>query len=183
MEVVNYMSQTIDDFRNFFKPDKSIIDFSLTQVMDEAIKIVDTQFRSNNITIDTRYQCAQECQIPGFPSEIKQLLLNLLNNAKDAILQWRKDNRKNTKGTIAVSVIETQSQIFLTIEDNGGGIPDAIVDKIFDPYFTTKHQGEGTGLGLYMSKIIIDKHMKGTIRAENTPDGARFEIAFKKHLR
>ena len=179
MQVVNYMSQTIDDFRNFFKPDKQKVGFNVIKVVDEAINILETQFKNHSIMIETDYQCG-ECLIDGYPTEVKQLLLNLLNNSKDAIIQHRKKTSNAESGHIMINVSDTDEGIKLSIQDNGGGIPVPIMDKIFDPYFTTKEQGEGTGLGLYMSKIIIDKHMQGTIRAENVPGGVCFVVLFKR---
>ncbi|MGB0990451.1 MAG: sensor histidine kinase [Halarcobacter sp.] len=103
--------------------------------------------------------------------ELAQVLINILNNAKDVILQ-----RKIEDGTITIALIKTNKNFKITIEDNAKGIEKDVLPKIFDPYFTTKHQFHGTGLGLYMSKIIVEKHLFGQLEVENTKKGAKFTI-------
>jgi signal transduction histidine kinase len=112
----------------------------------------------------------QDVKIEGFPQEYSQVLLNILKNAKDAIMNYRKDG-----GRITIKLYENDYKSHLEIIDNGGGIPADILPKIFDPYFTTKEQGKGTGVGLYMSKKIIEK-MGGSIKASNTENGAKITV-------
>lgn len=104
--------------------------------------------------------------------ELSQVIINLINNSKDAIVQ-----NKIKDGWIKISQTVENNELLICIEDNGGGIKDDIITKIFDPYFTTKHQYQGTGLGLYMSKIIIEKHLKGKLEASNTQAGVAFLIS------
>ena len=181
MEVINYMSQTIDDFRNFFHPNKSPVTFDTIQTMDEAVKIVEAQFKYTHIEIRREYSCTENCLLYGYPSEFKQLVLNLLNNAKDAITEWKSQHPDAPSGLITIRINEQAGKIQVEIEDNGGGIPETLMEKIFEPYFTTKEKTQGTGLGLYMSKIILDKHMGGTIHVTNASQGACFRLLLDKH--
>ncbi len=171
MEQLDYMSHTIDDFRNFFVPDRLMERFSINRSIKKTIHFIESSFMNNAIEINTDLNV--ECDIEGFSNEYTQVLLNVLNNAKDAIKQ-----SKVEKPRVWISLEKLTSEEHcceVVISNNGGRIPEDIIDKIFDPYFTTKHQSEGTGLGLYMSKIIIEK-MKGTIQVENTEDGVKFII-------
>ena len=164
METIKFMSKTIDDFRNFFNQDKEKQLFSLKDSVEEVIKIVDKQLQNNNIHIILN---ADNSEILGYKNEFKQVVLNLINNAKDAIIQ-----NKVKDGQIEITIKD--KKIF--IKDNGGGIPQNIQERIFEPYFTTKDQGKGTGIGLYMSKIIIEEHFGGKLTFENKDNGVEFII-------
>ncbi len=163
------MSQTIDDFRNFFKPNKESEVFAITSALASTMDMVRSSYANNMITIEEDIDDAV-C-IDGFASEFSQVLLNLLNNAKDALLENRTEGR-----TIWIRIYEDAGQACIEIEDNAGGIPEAIIEKVFDPYFTTKEEGKGTGIGLYMSKMIIENNMKGALRIQNNEQGAQFTI-------
>jgi len=170
MDNIHFMSKTIDDFRNFFKPSKTKEIFKLRDAIEDILKIVSAQLRNKNISISVT---GEDYSVIGYPNEFKQVMLNLTNNAKDAILAHRKDG-----GEIKISILPAPEKEYreVRIEDNGGGVPEDIIDKIFEPYFTTKEGNKGTGIGLYMSKTIIEDNMKGKLRLTNIKDGARFSI-------
>ena len=164
MNIVKFMSKTIDDFRNFFVQDKEKTKFKLKDAIDEVVKLIDKQLKNHNITLIIK---ADESEIEGYKNELKQVLLNLINNSKDAILA---NNIQNGK----IEIIAFKNTI--KIKDNAGGIPDNIKNRIFEPYFTTKDNG--TGIGLYMSKIITEEHLNSKLYFENVEDGAEFIIDF-----
>ena len=164
------MSKTIDDFRNFFKPNKEKKVFSLQESINKAISLIDATLNNNNIKLD--YHRGDEILIYGFMNEFSQVILNIINNAKDALNEKKVEN-----ATIKIEIKKEESNVLIIIEDNAGGISKDIIDKIYDPYFTTKEEGKGTGIGLYMSKVIIEENMGGKIIAENINAGARFTIS------
>ena len=170
MRVIEKMSNTINDFKDFFKPDKKKSDFAVREALDEAVPIIDASLRNNFITLEI--EIIEDCTVHGFMNEYSQVLLNMINNAKDAL---KKCERRDKTIRIVVDKDE-EGRSRVRIYDNGGGIPEEIMDKIFDPYFTTKHKAEGTGIGLYMSKMIIERNMQGTITAQNEGEGALFTI-------
>lgn len=181
MEQIQYMSKTIDDFRNFFKPDRYKIPFSLYDVVKEALDLVQIQMTSHFIDSCIEYHNNtmsvnnQDAVLFGYPGELKQVILNIINNAKDAIIA-RQQTDKCFKGMVCIKIFQDDSKVVIHIEDNGGGISHDIIENIFEPYFTTKRHFKGTGIGLYMAKVIIEKHMGGKIFAENYNEGARFVI-------
>lgn len=164
------MSKTIDDFRNFFKPNKEKKIFSLQESINKTISLIDATLNNNNIKLD--YNRGDEILIYGFINEFSQVILNIINNAKDALNEKKLEN-----ATIKIEIKKEESNVLIMIEDNAGGIPKDIIDKIYDPYFTTKEEGKGTGIGLYMSKVIIEENMGGKIIAQNINSGARFTIS------
>jgi PAS domain S-box-containing protein len=165
--LVQKMSSTISDFANFFRPDKKIIPFSGLKQIHDAISLVEASFKNNNITIGL--DAPQDIMMIGFPNEFSQVLLNLLVNAKDAI-----KSSKRMDGLVEVRLTARDGSGCITVRDNGGGIPEAVIGRIFDPYFSTKQQG--SGIGLYMSKMIIEDNMNGAITACNIEGGAEFVI-------
>ncbi len=173
--LINKMSSTIDDFRNFFKPNKHAEVFNVKFVIQAMADLLEAQLRNNNINLIIR--CSDDLIIKGFQGEFSQVILNLLNNAKDVLIEQKSD-----RPTISIEAKynEVGNLIIIIIKDNGGGIPDAIIDKIYDPYFTTKEEGKGTGIGLYMSKIIVENNMLGSLHAFNDAEGANFVIEFNK---
>lgn len=174
MKLVNFMSKTIDDFRNFFTIDKEKVNFSIKTKILETTDILITQLESHNIEVSIK---GEDFSIRGYPSEFQQVILNILNNAKDAILENSIDN-----ATIQIHIESKDNCNRVTIKDSAGGIPKEVIERIFEPYFTTKEQGKGTGLGLYMSKMIIEDNMSGQLKVENIDDGALFTIELEKNL-
>ncbi len=170
MRVIEKMSNTINDFKDFFKPDKKKVDFTVTEALEDAVPIIEASLKNNFITLET--EIIEDSTIHGFLNEYSQVLLNMINNAKDALKRCEEKQKR-----IRVVVDKDGSgRTRVRISDNGGGIPEEIMEKIFEPYFTTKHKAEGTGIGLYMSKMIIERNMQGTITAENIEGGAMFTI-------
>jgi len=175
MQTIQFMSNTIDDFRNFFRKDKEKVEFSLKDVIEKTLNLQKAQLNNHNIVVETDLK---DLKIKGYKNEFMQVILNLINNAKDAIEERRKDG--NFEGKIKITTKEDNDKIVVEIEDNGGGIPENIMDRIFEPYFTTKEEGKGTGMGLYMVKEIIER-MGGNIKVENVKDGAKFIIILRKN--
>ncbi len=165
--IIQRMSTTIDDFRNFFRPNKEKTRFSVNEAVEDALRIMDAAFRSNNIEVKLEGDAGVMAY--GFPNEYSQVLLNLLTNAKEAI-----QGRKVEHGVVAIDIRNLGEKSEVSVEDNAGGIPPDILPKVFDPYFTTKEKG--TGIGLYMSKMIIENGMDGLIEVGNTENGARFAL-------
>ncbi|MHC3993424.1 ABC transporter substrate-binding protein [Thiomicrolovo sp. ZZH C-3] len=170
---VDYMSQTIDDFRNFFKKDKQLETVRLHTLVDEVLALVIPALEQKKISVEVDVPEGMEAEL--YPNELKQVILNLVSNAKDVLLHHGYGEKK-----IRVTAREDGDAIQLFVADNGGGVPEEIMDKIFDPYFTTKFESQGTGIGLYMSKIIMEKNLRGTISVENRHGGAEFAVRLPK---
>ena len=170
MKVLSHLSNTIDDFRNFFKPDKEKVQFRVLQVVENTISLIQESFRQ--LSIEISVSCADDPVIFGHPNEFSQVILNILFNARDAFLAGAKDRRR----AIEIRMFREGERAVLTIADNAGGIPEEILEKIFDPYFTTRGPEQGTGIGLYMSKIIIEKNIAGRLSVRNSEEGAEFRI-------
>lgn len=172
-ELTTHMSNTINDFRDFFKPKKERIKFNFQEVIEHALKLINPNLIHEEIIVEKNYQ--EDIELLGYPNELGQVILNILSNAKDALLL----NNINKKKTIHIQLSKKEKSICLSIKDNAAGINHEIIKHIFDPYFSTKSKEHGTGLGLYISKIIIEEHMKGKISVKNAKDGAIFNIEFK----
>jgi signal transduction histidine kinase len=169
MGLIRSMSATIDAFRNFFLPQKEKESFCIEASIDSSVNIVSALFENMNIQINRHY--SDKHTFFGHKNDFEQTVLNLLLNAKDAIISSKIQN-----GVVDIFVTQNSDYIAIEIKDNGGGMPEEVVNKIFDPYFTTKHQALGVGIGLYMVKQIIEKHHCGKISAINTEHGANFKI-------
>ncbi len=163
------MSKTIEDFRNFFKPNKEKQYFTIKDAIHQTIFLIDDSFKSHSIQIEN--QISDDVTLYGFESELSQVLLNVLTNSKDAFLE---KNIENPCITIKTKQIQTHMKIL--ISDNAGGVNESIINKIFEPYFTTKENYNGTGLGLYMSKIIVEQNMQGELSVKNIKQGVQFTI-------
>jgi C4-dicarboxylate-specific signal transduction histidine kinase len=172
-KVIDYMSHTIDDFRNFFMPKKDKETFLLNNAVESVITILSSALSSNKIKITINID--KNLKINTYLNEFEQVVLNLLSNAKDVLILNKID-----KPNIKIFARENENDISLFIHDNGKGIKVNPIEKIFEPYFTTKSDSDGTGIGLYMSKIIVEKNIKGKLKVENINDGARFEIVVPK---
>ncbi len=167
-----YMSRTIDDFRNFFKPQKEKIEFDLKETIESATRLLQPIMLYDDIKINHTYR--DKIRLTGYPNEIGQVIINIINNAKDALIS----NNINRDKHIHISLYKESEKIVITIQDNAGGIDNEIIDNIFDPYFSTKLKKNGTGLGLYISKMIIEEHMNGKLSVKNSNIGAIFRIEF-----
>lgn len=177
MKQVNFMSMTIEDFKNFLRPSDYVSTFSIGQAINHIIKLLDSVLISSNIK--ATLVCPENIMIKGKVNEFKHAILNIINNARDSINAARQkgllDNM--SKGTIDINVTRDEnSKIIISIKDNGTGIPKDILNKIFDCYFSTKKDNNGIGLGLYLVKKIIQDHMLGVVYARNTETGAEFVI-------
>jgi len=171
------MSSTIDDFRNFFKSQKDKEEFSLNNLIHKTLQMVETIYTNHNITID--FHAKKEYRCIGYPNELGQAILNITNNAKDALIE---KDIADKYINVQLSDDEQNNLIILHIMDNAGGIPEDIIDKIFDPYFSTKTEKNGTGLGLYITKVIIQEHLDAKLTVENNKDGAIFKIHLKRKI-
>ncbi len=167
-----HMSTTIDDFKNFFKPEKKKTLFNLKETIEHTIRIVMPILKHENIDIITDYE--RDFEILSYPNELGQVLLNIITNAKDALLLKKKEENRE----IQVTLFQRNKHIVISIKDNAYGIDQEIIDKIFNPYFSTKTKKNGTGLGLYISKSIIEGHMGGELSIESSSEGSTFEIRF-----
>lgn len=168
-DILQSLSKTIDDFRKFFRQDERPLEFLLREMLDKAMAILIPTLENHAIKIEITGQ--QDLRAYGLPAEYSQAVINILNNAMDALLSRNVKERRIeielfAKGDFSVTVIR----------DNAGGIPDDILPQIFNPYFSTKNPGQGTGLGLYMAKTIIEQNMGGRLSAQNIGEGAELTI-------
>lgn len=168
-ELIQKMSTTIDDFRTFFEPNKEKKSFFLADAVQEAYNLVNIVFAQKNIEVSIDID--PSLSIVGYKNEFSQVLLNLLTNSRDAF-----ESNHILMRRIRVYAYSCSDGICLEISDNAGGIPEEVLPRIFDPYFSTKEEGKGTGIGLYMSKTIIETHHHGSLTAANTEEGALFSI-------
>ena len=175
---IEYMSQTIDDFRNFYKPSKSMSEFTIGNAIASTLEIIRSQIHSDNIKLSTNIK---DKKITNYENELKQSLLSIFNNAQDAI-NIRKQNEK-FDAYIDISAFSENEKLNIHICNNGGQIDKDIILRIFEPYFTTKFETQGTGIGLYMTKSIIETNMKGHIEVENTQDGVCFKISLPLEIK
>ncbi len=180
---VTFMSNTIDDFMYFLEPTKEMSLFNVKDAVDNVLSILSALIKKNNIKVVRRFKRCTEEDIPrvnGYPNEFKHVILNIINNSKFAILRNREKKvlSRNEAGMIEITFARRDNVIRIQIEDNGGGVPDEIGDRIFDRYFTTKGK-KGTGAGLYMAKTIIEKNMGGKLSYSNTDKGAVFTLELK----
>lgn len=166
------MSSTIDDFRDFFKPNKEKELFLLGQPIHEVLQLLGHSLKCHNINVEVSGDSSEE--ITGFPNEFSQVLLNIISNAKEAIL-----NKDSQGGLIQIQLGHDAETAWVTVRDDGGGIPENILPRIFDPYFTTKETG--SGIGLYMSKIIVEDHLNGKIEVRNIEGGAEFKLILPRN--
>ncbi|MBE0496363.1 MAG: HAMP domain-containing histidine kinase [Campylobacterales bacterium] len=160
MMLANSMSKTIDDFRNYFHAGREKQVFNLCENINQTVAMMRNFYAKDAIEITLT--CKGDCEAFGYPNEFSQVMMNLLSNAKDAL------EKAQGERWIVVEIEQAGEVNCVRVIDNGGGIPATVLERMFDPYFTTKHQASGTGIGLYMSKQIIENQMHGTIRAFNT---------------
>ena len=180
MDSSKHLSTTIDEFRDFFKPNKEKSHFNIKEPYDKTVSLLSSKFKNRSIDL---IDDIIEIDIVGYENSLIQVLMNIYNNSKDAL-----EECEHAKKYIFTSIKDVDDHVKITIKDTAGGIPDDIIHKVFEPYFTTKHQSQGTGIGLYMSEEIIAKHMHGTITVQNLEfdyqgehyKGAQFTITFPK---
>jgi len=195
-KLVQHMSDTIDDFRDFFHDKNNVVEFSLVKELLNTVSLVRAQFEAESINIKISCGCCRKMDIckgelissycakekdliKGNPNELRQVFLNILSNAKDAVTESAKVI-PDMKKEIIIDISKDSGNIRIDMQNKGRQIPQDILSKIFNPYFTTKQEGKGVGIGLYMSRIIIQEHMNGTISCRNLKDGVSFEMTFKK---
>jgi len=171
---IEYMSSTIDDFRNFYKPDKVKEFFYLDEACKKALNLINASLQ--NASIRVIVETTQKVKFFGYPSEFAQAILNILSNAKDILIERQIENPTIN---LNLEISETQSKIM--IEDNAGGIDENSIENIFDPYFSTKNSAKGTGLGLYIAQIIIEKNLGGKLMVKNDKQGAMFTIVLENN--
>lgn len=166
---VNYMSRTIDDFRNFFKPESTSVNAKPSTIIEKAVKFLHYVLTINNI--DFELDIKKDYEISIIENNLIQVLINIIKNSIDVLLERNIQSKK-----IIIRCDFNENYVIIEIEDNAGGIPKENLKKVFDSYFTTKNDEKGTGLGLYMSKIIIEDHSLGKLNVKNGSDGALFKI-------
>ena len=163
---IKYMSKTLSDFRNFLKPSTKKVLFSISKALNEINEIIGKQVFYSNINMNFNYKNKnEELLIYGYENEFKQVLLNIINNAKNKIAD--QNLPINEKKRIDINIERCTNYNTIEIIDDAGEIDEKIINSIFEPYFTTKHQSQGTGIGLFMCQEIIYKHMNGKISISN----------------
>lgn len=184
VQSTKYLSDTIDDFRDFLKEDRIKEYFHVKKVIEQIESIIKPLLNAKGIVVE-KFFTRETIEINGFPREFSQVIINILNNAKDAIL-----SNNNYDKIIRINVDETETNVIVTISDNGGGIPHDVLPHIFKSHFTTKSDSGGTGIGLCMSESIIKEHFNGKIEAKNSSifynekeyNGASFIIDVPKNI-
>jgi signal transduction histidine kinase len=169
IEQIKFLRDTIDEFRHFFNPNKKKDTFYPNDMVDKVLHLIEKEFANKGVTITKEYSSTNE--MVNYQNEIMHVILNICNNAKDAI------NEKGIKGgQIKISTKDEENKTIIEISDNGGGIPNDYIDKIFEPYFSTKGEKKGTGIGLNLSKMIIEDKCSGKLSVVNIESGAKFII-------
>jgi PAS domain S-box-containing protein len=166
--IVKNMSLVIDDFMDFFKPQRDKRTFFVSEAIDDALMIVEKVLKDEKIKV---YKEIEDMKLLGISNELSQVLINIIQNAKDA---FKQNNIKNKK--IKIKVYKENSDLIVDILDNAGGIYPEVLEKIFEPYFTTKHSSVGTGLGLFVASMIIEQTFDGVLSVKNSDNGAIFTI-------
>jgi signal transduction histidine kinase len=166
--IIKNMSQTIDDFTNFFSPDKEKHYFNISESIQEAIGLLESIINDEMITIKTNFE---DIEVLGITNELTQVMINLINNSKDAFI-----HNSILLREIAITTRVENDFALIEVQDNAGGIAKENIEKIFEPYFTTKHKSRGTGLGLFMSKMICEQGLGGTLDVKSRKNTTIFSI-------
>ncbi len=174
--LLEYMSHTIDDFKNFFKPDKERSEEQISEVLEHTVSLVQKSLEAHKIILQKEVK--SDARLWVYRNELLQVILNLISNAKDALVFGAVVAPK-----IHISLEEDDACLSIRVCDNAGGVDEAIQEKIFEPYFSTKGEKSGTGLGLYMAKTIVEGHLNGELRVSNSDEGACFIVILKKEPR
>jgi len=169
------LTEVIDNFKSFYKPLQALSVVNINTLIQKTLTLISSSFELNDIRVESVFNSKKEIKL--YYNEMMQVVLNLLKNTQDIFLQ-----KEIKQGKINITTEDTKRGVLLKISDNAGGIDEAIISKIFDPYFSTKEEKNGTGLGLYMSKLIIEKHHQGNITAHNTKDGVCFTVELTEDL-
>lgn len=170
-EQLDFLSKTIDDFKEFYAPSKQKENFSIKEAINNSITILSADFKKHNIDLIFEFNTNENIKVYGIKNELSQVILALLSNANDAL--------RNTENPyIKVNVFSSDAEVVIEIEDNAGGIKKKNLEKVFEPYFSTKE--EGTGIGLYLVKLIVEDSFEGKIEVENQKEGAKFTLFFEK---
>ena len=169
------LSKTIDDFRNFFKPERIYEEVLVKDVINDALAVIGKSLENNNVEVTLEIE--QEAKMVTYARELMQVVINIIKNSKEALLDKKPEDKK-----ISLSVKSDEKSVSIAICDNAGGISSEVIGEIFNPYFTTKGSKNGTGLGLYMSKTIVEKHLDGRLNVCNQDDGVCFEIKLPTSL-
>ncbi len=172
-DIIKYMSETIDDFRNFFADDKQKIEFEIIEQINSTVNIISSGLKRNNIKLNIIIK--NNVKMLGYKNEYSQVLINIINNAKDVLIQRKIKNPK-----ITIKIEQIGNDIITSVEDNAGGIKIKPIQKVFEPFFTYD-KINGSGVGLFMSKLIIEKNMNGRLFVDNTKKGALFRITVPKN--
>ncbi|RXJ75623.1 hypothetical protein CRV03_12765 [Arcobacter sp. F155] len=174
LDIINnssqFLSKTIDDFRSFFKPDQEKQYFNFDDVFEKVKMIINNKFKNEEIEL---IKTSDETEVLNYSNALIQVLINIFNNSKDAFIENNIDKR-----VIFIDAYKEKDNLIIKIKDNAGGISKDIIDKVFEPYFTTKHKTHGTGIGLYMCEEIVTKHMQGKIEVQNeefTFEGTKYK--------
>jgi PAS domain S-box-containing protein len=168
--IIRSMSQTIEDFMDFFRPDRQTSTFPVRESLEDALALIHKALDKAGITV--RIEGERDLCISGIPNELTQVLLNLFQNAKEA---FEKGDATEARW-LRIHLSRDGAFAVIVVEDNAGGIPPDSIERIFEPYFSTKHSSQGTGLGLFMSRMIVQKSFQGSIEALNSLKGALFVI-------
>ena len=174
LDQTQYLSKTIDDFRNFFRPDKEKENVNIKTIIDETLEIIGKSLQNSNVLISVEEKHVEHVMV--YSRELLQVFMNLLKNSKEALVENREEDRK-----IDVVINGDKNNILISVCDNGGGISEENISKIFNPYFSTKNKQTGTGIGLYMCKTIINKHLGGSIDVECENGNTCFKILIPKN--
>ncbi|MEC7219138.1 MAG: ATP-binding protein, partial [SAR324 cluster bacterium] len=166
---IRFLTRTIEDFRNFFRPNDKLESVQLGDIVTLTVKMFEPILHKSTIEVQTELIAVPPIRV--HQGELQQVIMNLLKNAMDALVEKQPRLRR-----IKIRVGQTENHQILEVQDNAGGIDEEIIDRIFDPYFTTKGKLNGTGLGLYMSKLIIEEHLRGKLLVQNQDSGANFRI-------
>ena len=172
-----FMSDTIDEFRGLLLPGKTAVAFVLNHEIEKALDLIRPQLANHGITATVSGKDNSEVTIHSFPGEFKQVILNLVSNAKDAIIERKlREQEHSPPGRIDIFIELNNGDVRVRVSDNGGGILPELQERIFEPYFTTKTEKHGTGIGLYTCRMIVETSMGGTLSVDNSEDGACFTI-------
>jgi PAS domain S-box-containing protein len=178
---IQFMSKTIDDFRHFFRPSKNKEAFDVARAVDNAIKLLEPTLKQNKVRLAVHIdEAALPFIVHGYPSEFVHVVVNIIANARDAIVERRLQEARAEPGLIQVDIRSSGEVVLVRVQDNGCGIPEHLIGKIFTPYFTTKGTTTGTGIGLYMAKMIVEKEMNGALIIDNMAAGAQMTIRLPK---